>query len=192
MHHCPTRRFHNAMTIRCFHIDDHKRDWASYQSKPPQTREELMAASHLILGHFTSTTFLDGILKSGLLPDFDKARSMDDRVPSDFQSVYLTAKYDRFYGERAVKYHDGSAVVVEVIVSTEMLQADEGALSPAELAKLPPDLALYESLCCSISWACKHAGAVPLSQILSITHQDGTPIYEAVNRQQHLDSATQK
>lgn len=166
------------MTIRCFHVDDCMREWSSYRSGPPRTREELMAASHLILGHFSTTTFLDSILSHGLIPDYRKERVIDISVPSDAESVYLTAMYDRFYGKRAVEHHGGSPIVVEVIVSLDSLLADESAVSPAALAGSTPEQALFLGLCTS-SQACKHKGPIPLSQILSISHIDGRQIYPA-------------
>lgn len=147
------------MTIRCFDPTDHGRDWSSYRSRPPDTRQELESATHLILGHFTTSTFLDSILQHGLIPDSSKERAMDDNQPSDTESVYLTAMYDRFYQDRAVEHHGGEAIVVEVLVERASLVADECSL-PLAFQTRPPEEALFLSLCCHAQ-SCKHRGPIP-------------------------------
>ena len=165
----------NPMRLKCFHKSDSQRDWSSSRSRPPRSREELDSATEVILGHFTSSIFLENILQHGLMPDIHKERAVDDRVPSDNESVYLTATYDRLYPERAVVHHGGRPIVVEVLVDRRSIVADEGALSPHDLATCAADEALYLSLCLG---ACKHPGPIPLASILSITYLDGSIIYE--------------
>ena len=164
-----------AMRLKCFHRSDCSRDYNYYKSRSPKSLDELNTATQMILGHFTSSSFLDGIAREGLIPDTGKVRAIDDRVSSDDASVYLTARYDLVYLTRAVANHGGRPIVVEVLVDCSALVADEGALSPADAALAKPDEALYLSLCLG---SCKHSGPIPLSAILSITEADGTMIYE--------------
>jgi len=163
------------MVVKCFHRPDCQRDSSWPKSGPPQTQEEFENATEFILGHFTSSSFLDSILKHGLIPDTRKERCVDDRVPSDNESVYLTARYDQLYSERAVKAHGGKPILVEVKVDRNSIYADESALTSGTLANSTPTDALYLSLCYG---ACKHYGSIPLSDILSISELDGTIIYE--------------
>ena len=163
------------MLHRCFHTTDSQRSWSTYRSKPPRSREEFEAATAFILGHFSSSSFLDSILQHGLIPDTFKERSVDDRVPSDNSSVYLATTYDRFYAERAAKHHMGQPIIVEVVVERSKLVADEAALSSCDLETCTPDDALYRSLCFGV---CKHNGVISRSSILSISGLDGSVIFE--------------
>ena len=95
---------------------------------------------------------------------------MDDNLPSDNESVYLTTIYDRYYMKRAVDYHQGAPIVVEVIVQKRSLRADEGQLSRAALASNSDTDALYLSMCAG---ACKHNGPIPVECILSISDAEG-------------------
>ncbi len=163
------------MQLKCFDRSDWTRGLYSLRSGPPQSRDDFDRSSEFILGHFTSSVFLESILERGLLPDTEKNRAINDRLPSDCESVYLTARYDRFYAERAVKHHDGEPIVIEVLVDRHSIIADESALSPDELASCTVDEALYRSLCCG---SCKHPGPVLLTSILTISDLKGSIIYE--------------
>ncbi len=164
------------MVLTCFHQSDFSRAWPNYLSQGPRDRAEFNAASHFILGHFTTSIFLPNILKDGLTPDKDKERTIDDNVPSDTRSVYLATTYDRYYMRRATTYHGGEAIIVEVYVDKAALTADEEKLSPRELATLDPEEALYRSMC---GGGCKHRGDIPLKNILSILDAHGKIIYSA-------------
>ena len=164
------------MLLRCFHQSDFDRNWSNYLSRGPRNRAEFDAATQFILGHFTTMTFLSKILKYGLMPDKHKERAIDDNAPSDSTSVYLATTYDRFYMKRAICHHRGEPISIEVRVKKIALFADEGQLSPRDLATLDPVEALYVSMC---GGACKHNGTVPLKDILSICDAYGTIIYQA-------------
>ncbi len=164
------------MLLKCFHQSDFARGWSNYLSRGPRDRAEFDAATQFILGHFTTSTFLPKILKDGLTPDAHKERAVDDNVPSDITSVYLATTYDRFYMKRAMQHHGGEAISIEVCVDKATLSADEGQLSPRDLATLDPVDALYVSMC---GGACKHRGNVPLKNILSICDAHGMVIYLA-------------
>jgi len=175
----------DSMLLRCFHQSDFDRNWSNHLSRSPRSRAEFDAATQFILGHFTTSTFLSGILRNGLMPDERKERAVDDNVPSDSTSVYLATTYDRFYMSRATRHHGGEPISIEVHVEKTALLADEGQLSSHDLAILDPEGALYVSMC---GGACKHPGTVQLKNILSICDAYGSTIYVAepsgsVNRQ---------
>ncbi len=136
-----------------------------YRVKRPQTLDELMSYTHLVLVHFTSSVFLDSIRRHGLTPDTAKERAIDDGVPSDHLSVYLSTHYERFYLERAVKHHGGEGMMVVVQVERAALLADESALSDMDRARHPPDTQLFLSLCFG---ACKHPGPITGEKIVGI------------------------
>jgi hypothetical protein len=75
-----------------------------------------------------------------------------------------------------LRHHGGEAISIDVCVDKAALSADEGQLSPHDLAILDPEAALYVSIC---GGACKHRGNVPLENILSICDANGTVIYRA-------------
>ena len=167
------------MILQCFHQSDFARDWSNRVSRGPRNRAEFDAANQFILGHFTTSTFLPSIMKHGLTPDTHKERAVDDRVPSDSKSVYLLTIYDSLYMERAMKRHGGEAISIEVRVKKSALSPDEGQLSPHDLATVDAGEALYLSMC---SGACKHHGAIPFTNILSIYYADGAVLYQAEQR----------
>jgi len=158
------------MILRCFYPSDLNRRWDTYISRGPKNRAELESASELILGHFTSSTFLPSIIAGGLTPDTNKERATNDGLPSDDRSVYLLTTFDRFYLDRAVKSHGGEPLVIEVKVLRAALTADEEWLAPIELPITDSLDALYKTMC---GGACKHLGPVPPRQILSIRRTDG-------------------
>ena len=95
---------------------------------------------------------------------------MDDNLPSDDCSVYLSTTFQRFYMERVVKYHGGQALIVEVKVPQSTLTADEEWLAPIELPITDAADALYRTMC---GGSCKHRGAILLDRILSIRTAGG-------------------
>ena len=163
------------MLVRCFHPGDALLEWSTFKSGLPIYEKEFPLATEFILGHFTSSAFLPSILEHGLLPDVEKSRAVDDRVPSDSESVYLATTFDRYYVDRAAKHHGGEGIAVEVQVFRSALFADEGQLAPATLEQNSPEMALYLSMC---GGACKHKGPILLSQILSITDFHGSELYK--------------
>ena len=120
------------MILRCFYPSDVRRGSAQYLSRPPRNRAELDSASEIILGHFTSSKFLASIKTNGLIPDIKKERAMDDNLPSDETSVYLLTTFDRFYMNRAVKFHGGEALIIEVKVPRRTLQTSARSEMPVK------------------------------------------------------------
>ena len=57
--------------LYCFDTVDSTRSWDNQRSKPPGSLDALLAANDLVLGHVTSSTFLDKIRQDGLVPDFE-------------------------------------------------------------------------------------------------------------------------
>jgi hypothetical protein len=163
--------YDTRVILRCFYPADVARRFGEYRSRPPIDPSELYAASEVILGHFTSSKFLPTITRNGLVPDRDKERAIDDNLPSDDVSVYLSTTFQRFYMERAVKAHGGEAIVVEVKVPRTSLSADEEWLAPTELPITDPADALYKTMC---GGSCKHLGPILLARILSMRTADGT------------------
>ena len=159
--------------FHCFDPLDANRCLGTYRSRSPRTRDELFSYSHLVLGHFTSSTFLPSILTHGLQPDFHKERVMDDSVPSDTESVYLAAHYDRFYIQRVIQHHGGSGVVVVVSVPVKALVPDESALSQIDREQNPIDVQLFLSLCFG---ACKHPGVIPPTSFVGIFDSNGSSL----------------
>jgi len=160
--------------LRCFYPDDFQRRAPHYLSRGPRSRAEFDAAHQFILGHFTSSNFLERILTDGLVPDTYKKRAVDDNLPSDTNSVYLLTTFDRFYANRAVKHHGGHAIIIEVLVERRRLSADEGQISAFVLPTVDSEEALYLSMC---GGACKHHGVIVIENILSIHDMYGRESY---------------
>lgn len=163
------------MRLRCFDATDGSKDFFSRLSKPPKSRSEFDHATEFILGHFTSSAFLESILQYGLIPDTENSRSTNDRLLCDKSAVYLTTGYDKFYAERAVNSHGGRPIVIQVLVNRASLAADENSLNQHDMNACSPDEALYRSMCFG---ACKHTESISLDAILSISEIDGSVLHE--------------
>ena len=151
--------------LQCFDVLDVTRNVATHKSKAPCSFDVLQRYSNLILGHFTSSVFLSSIRKNGLCPDDKKQRSIDDGLLSDNSSIYLSARFDRFYLDRAVTNHGGSGLIVVVRAPIDQLRPDVNALSESERNCMPFEHQLFSSLQFG---ACVHRGPILLNRILGI------------------------
>lgn len=158
------------MLLRCFHPADHNKDFFARRSKPPPDRAHFDQATEFILGHLTSSVFLESIVSQGLIPDPYKERAKDANLPSDSKAVYLAVTYDSFFIDRAKEHHGGDGLIVEVRVSCSALAADECWVGDAEAAEIGSMEALYRSMCAG---ACKHMGVIGPEKILSIRDSKG-------------------
>ena len=79
---------------------------------------------YVILGHFTSSAFIDSIMENGLLPSAEtKISSNDDLLqPGDENYIYFTSYFDPLYGENAVKKYGGQPILVLVRLSPSILE----------------------------------------------------------------------
>jgi hypothetical protein len=158
------------MLLRCFDSTDFERDWSTSRSCEPRSLAHFASSSEFILGHFTSSVFLDAILSEGLTPDPKRERSVADGLPSDSHSVYLASTFDRYYLKRAKEHHGGTPICIEVQVLRRMLTCDESLIPPDQLKNMSEDEALYRSLC---TGGCKHRGPIAISSILSVWGEAG-------------------
>ncbi len=160
--------------LECFDPSDLSLDFFSRRSSPPGSFEEMKRSEYLILGHCTTSAFLEEIKRNGLVPDYHKGRSINDGLPSDPNYVYLFARLDKYFLKRAVRHHGGKGIVVAVQVELALLEADENAIAPADHGKFPSDFLLYKSLCMN---QCRHRGQIRPNQILGIYLEDGIKIW---------------
>ena len=81
----------------------------------------------VILGHFTSSAFIDSIVENGLLPPVETGFfSNDDMLqPGDENYIYFTSHFDPLYGENAVKKYGGQPILVLVKLSPSILELDD-------------------------------------------------------------------
>lgn len=163
-----------AELIECFDPFDLKRDFFIRRSREPSL-QEIKNAKYIVLAHFTSSVFLEEIKKQGLIPDTFKKRVVQDGLPSDTEYVYLSVKLDKFYINRALENHGGTALIVVVKVELTSLEADENTIAPSRIKNLSSDEMLYESLCFG---QCRHKGTISPSKILGIYNESGAKIWE--------------
>lgn len=158
-----------AELIECFDPFDFKRDFFTRRSREPSL-QEMKNAKYIVLAHFTSSVFLEEIKKQGLIPDIFKKRVVQDGLPSDTECVYLSAKLDKFYINRALENHGGTALIVVVKVELTSLEADENTITPSRINNLSPNEILYESLCLG---QCKHKGKISQVKFLAFIMKVG-------------------
>jgi hypothetical protein len=80
----------------------------------------------MILYHGTSSVFLEGILKRGLLPRKKTGNSnYEGPIMSRENFVYLTSDYPMLYATIAVDKHGGDPVIIQLDCSENRLYPDE-------------------------------------------------------------------
>lgn len=162
-------------TLECFDVADFALNFYSRRSRPPSSLEELNQATHLVLVHITTSTFLESIRIHGLLPDFHKERRVDDNLPSNSTHVYLGCRLDSYYFGRAEKHRGGKGIAVVAEVERALLDPDDsGRVGPTpittEQATEPHDVMLYKSLCFE---GCMHRGVILPSRFRGIYNRAG-------------------
>jgi hypothetical protein len=163
--------------LECFDPLDLKRDFFNRYSRPPRSLDEMKNARYLILGHCTSSRFLEEIKRIGLVPDYRKERGINDGLQSDSDCIYLLVGLDKYFLNRAILHHGGEGLVICVKVELGLLEADENTIIPSYHKHLPSEEQLYVSLCGN---QCKHKGPIKAEQILGIYLEEGTKIWPLI------------
>jgi len=107
-------------------------DLFSYKNKEFEPFKEISLevfknSDSIILGHFTSSKFLEGICQHGICPPTKtKMFSNKDNLFSDGDEkyIYLSSHFDSFFSENAVKKHGGDEILILVKISPLDLELD--------------------------------------------------------------------
>ncbi|MGJ3702653.1 hypothetical protein [Variovorax sp. AFSI2.2] len=136
--------------------------------------QDFNAFTHVALAHFTSSAFLEAIRSEGLKPRNAGIQPILDNLVTSLDDVYLAARADRFYSERATRAFGGVGIAVLVHVPLANLSVDENVFAPNDSSH-PVDKksALHRSL---LVGYCKHQGLIAPESIRGIYHMDGRPI----------------
>ena len=90
------------------------------------TLEEFINAKYIILGHLTTSIFLDSILQNGLLsPKKTNIYSNDDMLMEGHENyIWLTSHLDIVFAQNAVKKHGGEPILILVKIEPHKLELD--------------------------------------------------------------------
>ncbi len=107
--------------IDLFHFD-----YCVFDKFSSITLEVFKQAEEVVLGHFTTSVFIDDILKNGLkIPKYTKNYSNDDMfVNGDDEYIYLTSHFDKIFSVNATKKYGGKEVLLLVSVPIRDLELD--------------------------------------------------------------------
>lgn len=90
------------------------------------SREELLNTESVILGHFTSSIFIDSILSRGLIAQSEtNIQSVGGHTNiNDYEYIYLTREFDTFFSEKSVEKFQGKEILIIVNIPTNLLETD--------------------------------------------------------------------
>ena len=167
-----TDKYRQSNLIAVFDEKDIGKDF--FQRRSPLIKDSKIIRNindldRLILVHHTTDTFLDSILKEGLLTPSNTKKGYDDFVPSDCNAVYLSSIVDNYYLSRATETYGGEGIYVVVQVPKGNLLPDSEGFSK---------VSLENSI---VGTGCKHIGNISINNIRSIYNSSGNLIYDASN-----------
>lgn len=100
-----------------------------YFAKPCKniSYDEYINAEYIILGHLTTSIFLDSILKNGIkAPEYTGNFSNKDMfIDIDKYYIYLAGHFDRVFSENAVKKFGGKEILILIKVKRNTLELDD-------------------------------------------------------------------
>jgi len=144
------------------------------------TYNEFSVVNKIILGHFTTSTFLNDILKYGLLPPIITSKYSNDDifVSNDAKYIYLTTQYSylamSIISRNAVNKYGGEEIVLVVEVNKEDLELDNlnGHYTKQGITDFKDEQLLYEELTQNPCFSqCRIKKAIRPNQILKIINR---------------------
>lgn len=89
--------------------------------------KEYSESEYVILGHFTTTVFLDSILKNGIQSPKYTGNFSNKEIfsESDKSYIYLSGHFDRVFSQYTVKKFGGKEVLLLVKVKKDTLELDD-------------------------------------------------------------------
>lgn len=122
------------------------------------TKEEYEMSEYIILGHFTTSSFLDSILSNGLKAPINTNyfSNKDMFTKGDEYYVYLTGHFDSVFAENAVKKFGGKKILILVKVNKNNLELDDlMSIYTNKGISLTCQKTLYETLVISPNMMCQ-------------------------------------
>lgn len=131
--------------------------------------KEFDKAGTLVLGHFTTSIFLDKILENGLQPPAKTGKySNDDMiVPGDEHYIYLAAHYDNVFSKNAVERYGGDQILILIEIDKSALELDDlNQKYSKENVNLKDQEELHKALTQNIFAQCRTKTEIRPSQIV--------------------------
>ena len=117
---------------------------------PKISKQDFNHATHLCLGHFTSSAFLNEISNNGLLPPSHtgKISNEDMFCAGDENYIYFTARYDKVFAENATNKYGGRQMLFLVYIEKNALELDDlnGFYTNKGIINLKDQDILYDTL----------------------------------------------
>ena len=139
------------------------------------TWEEYENSEYIILGHFTTSVFLDSILLDGLDAPINtnKFSNKDMFMDGDEYYIYLTGHFDSLFAENAVKKFGGKKILLLVKVRKKTLELDDlRNIYTNQGIDLTCQRTIYEVLHKNIMCQCRTKVKILSEQIIEILDVD--------------------
>lgn len=133
--------------------------------------DDYIASKYIILGHFTSSIFIENILKNGLLPakETNKFSNNDMFSDGDDDFVYLAGHFDHVFSENAIKKFGGEEILLIVKIERNKLELDDLQKQYSRQNKdIQDQKQIYTVLTQEIYSQCRTKSIIPPENILHI------------------------
>lgn len=133
--------------------------------------KEYNSAKHVILGHFTTSVFLNSILENGIqLSQYTGNSSYKEIFKEDDENyIYLAGHFDRDFSKNAVKKFGGNEILILVKVKRDTLELDDvNNIYSKKGIKLNSNKDIYNALTQSLFSQCRTKQIILPEQIIGI------------------------
>ena len=144
-----------------------------YFTKPSKniTYEEFYNSEYIILGHFTTSIFLESILIYGINPSIDTRNHLNKDIILDSQNqyIYLLGHFDKAVSENAVKKFGGTEILILIKVKKNTLELDDvNCIYSKRGINITSEELIYTALTQSLFSQCRTKQNILPEQIIEI------------------------
>ncbi len=132
--------------------------------------KEYNSAKYVILGHFTTSVFLNLILKNGIQSSQYTRDTSNKKVFKEDESyIYLVGHYDRVFSKKSVEKFGGNEILILVKVKKDTLELnDVNFVYSKKGIKLTSNKDIYNALTQSLFSQCRTKENILPEQIIGV------------------------
>lgn len=133
--------------------------------------EKFIESEYIILGHFTTSTFLKDILENGLKASKHTGYISNkvDAKDIDRDYIYLSGHFDKIFSEYAIEKYSGKKILILVKVKKDTLELDDfNNIYSNNDIDLKSSNGVYLALTQNIFSQCRSKETINPSQIIEV------------------------
>jgi len=137
--------------------------------------DDYLASNYVILGHFTTSVFLEKILDFGLLPanKTNMFSNIDMFINGDDEFVYLAGHFDHVFSQNAIKKFGGEEILLIVKIERSELELDDLLKHHSKQNRdIQDHKQIYKILTQDIFSQCRTKSTIPPENILHVLSVD--------------------